>query len=70
MTVRRIVPDLAAADPASARRFRGDFPGLDEAGLEIACGPADEPWGVRRFFVRDPSGRLVNALSPASGAGA
>ncbi|MGP0629672.1 VOC family protein [Nitrospina sp. 32_T5] len=23
----------------------------------------DEPWGVRRFFVRDPFGRLVNILS-------
>ncbi|MEU5098734.1 glyoxalase [Streptomyces sp. NPDC020996] len=22
----------------------------------------DEEWGVRRFFVRDPSGRVVNAL--------
>lgn len=25
-------------------------------------GPAVEPWGVRRFFVRDPFGRLVNIL--------
>lgn len=33
------------------------------AGYEIAYGPADEPWGVRRFFVRDPHGRLVNILS-------
>ncbi|RVA10712.1 glyoxalase, partial [Mesorhizobium sp. M7A.F.Ca.CA.002.05.1.1] len=24
---------------------------------------ADEPWGVRRFYVRDPCGRLVNILS-------
>lgn len=30
--------------------------------IEIAYGPADEPWGVRRFFVRDPFGRLVNIL--------
>jgi len=22
----------------------------------------DEPWGVRRFFVRDPSGVVVNVL--------
>jgi len=26
-------------------------------------GPAHEPWGVRRFFVRDPFGKLVNVLS-------
>ena len=24
--------------------------------------PADEPWGVRRFFLRDPAGTLVNVL--------
>lgn len=23
----------------------------------------DEPWGVRRFFVRDPFGKLVNILA-------
>ena len=33
------------------------------AGFEIEYGLADEPWGVRRFFVRDPFGRLVNILS-------
>lgn len=32
------------------------------AGLSIEYGPASEPWGVRRFFVRDPFGRLVNIL--------
>ncbi len=33
------------------------------AGLEITYGIADEPWGVRRFYVRDPFGKLVNILS-------
>ena len=33
------------------------------AGLPIEYGPASEPWGVRRFFVRDPFGRLVNILA-------
>ncbi len=32
------------------------------AGIAIEYGPASEPWGVRRFFVRDPFGRLVNIL--------
>jgi uncharacterized glyoxalase superfamily protein PhnB len=32
-------------------------------GLEIVYGIADEPWGVRRFYVRDPFGKLVNILS-------
>ncbi|MER5277047.1 VOC family protein [Streptomyces sp. NPDC002809] len=34
-----------------------------EGGAEIVYGPADEEWGVRRFFVRDPNGRVVNVLS-------
>jgi catechol 2,3-dioxygenase-like lactoylglutathione lyase family enzyme len=32
------------------------------AGFEIEYGPITEPWGVRRFYVRDPFGRLVNIL--------
>jgi catechol 2,3-dioxygenase-like lactoylglutathione lyase family enzyme len=33
------------------------------AGFAIVYGPADEPWGVRRFYVRDPFGKLVNILA-------
>lgn len=33
------------------------------AGYEIEYGPVDEPWGVRRFYLRDPEGRLVNVLT-------
>jgi len=33
------------------------------SGLSIAYGPATEPCGVRRFFLHDPFGRLVNILS-------
>ena len=36
---------------------------VNRAGLTVEYGPADEPWGVRRFFVRDPFGKLVNVLS-------
>ena len=32
-------------------------------GFAVEYGPVTEPWGVRRFFVRDPFGRLVNVLS-------
>jgi catechol 2,3-dioxygenase-like lactoylglutathione lyase family enzyme len=35
---------------------------MRQAEFEIVYGPADEPWGVRRFFVRDPAGKLVNIL--------
>ena len=38
---------------------------MRQAGFVIEYGPADEPWGVRRFYVRDPFGRLVNILSHA-----
>lgn len=45
---------------------------LDEAlrrvragGFAVEYGPAEEPWGVRRFFVRDPLGKLVNVLAHA-----
>ncbi|MDX8508563.1 VOC family protein [Mesorhizobium captivum] len=36
---------------------------MRNAGFAIEYGPADEPWSVRRFYVRDPFGRLVNILS-------
>lgn len=116
MTVRRIVANLAAADPARARTFyeqlldlevvmdhgwivtlASDAPAapqlsiaseggsgtpvpdpsievddVDEifrralaANLEIVYGITDEPWGVRRFYLRDPLGRLLNILSHA-----
>ncbi|RZK72826.1 MAG: glyoxalase [Pedobacter sp.] len=32
------------------------------AGVEIVYGPAEESWGVKRFYVRDPFGKLVNVL--------
>jgi catechol 2,3-dioxygenase-like lactoylglutathione lyase family enzyme len=34
-----------------------------KAGFPIEYGPAVEPWGVRRFYVRDPFGKLVNVLA-------
>jgi catechol 2,3-dioxygenase-like lactoylglutathione lyase family enzyme len=36
--------------------------GMEREGFAIEYGPVDEPWGVRRFFVRDPVGKLVNIL--------
>ena len=34
-----------------------------ESGADIVRALQDEEWGVRRFFVRDPNGRVVNVLS-------
>ncbi len=53
------VPDLSIeVDDVDAA-----LQGMKAAGFAIEYGPADEPWGVRRFYVRDPFGRLVNILS-------
>lgn len=30
--------------------------------FNIEYGPENEPWGVRRFYVRDPFGKLINVL--------
>ena len=114
MTVRRIVANLAAADPGRAHAFYEglldlkvvmdhgwiltyaseeaaapqisvaseggsgtpvpdlsiEVDNVDEvyqraqsAEFEIIYDIVDEPWGVRRFYVRDPFGRIVNILS-------
>lgn len=34
--------------------------------IPLEYGPADEPWGVRRFYIRDPFGKLINVLAHAS----
>jgi catechol 2,3-dioxygenase-like lactoylglutathione lyase family enzyme len=35
---------------------------VKKAGIPIEYGPQSEPWGVRRFYVRDPFGKLINIL--------
>ena len=35
---------------------------IKKAGIPIEYGPHNEPWGVRRFYVRDPFGKLINIL--------
>ncbi len=114
MTVKRIVADIAYANPAKARAFYETLFGLEtvmdqgwivtlaadaatrpqisiaseggsgtpvpdlsievddvdlvyekarNAGHEIVYDLCDEPWGVRRFFMRDPAGKLLNVLA-------
>lgn len=38
----------------------------EERAAEIVHPLTDEPWGVRRFFVRDPDGNVVNVLGHAA----
>jgi catechol 2,3-dioxygenase-like lactoylglutathione lyase family enzyme len=35
---------------------------IKKAKIPVEYGPKSEPWGVRRFFVRDPFGKLINIL--------
>ena len=46
------VDDVDAAHAAAQR-----------LGYEIVHPLTNEPWGVRRFFVREPSGKILNILS-------
>lgn len=53
------VPDLSIeVDDLDAALIK-----MRDAGFRIEYGPVNEPWGVRRFYVRDPFNKLVNILS-------
>ncbi|MFC7304303.1 VOC family protein [Streptomyces monticola] len=38
------------------------YTAVRDSGAEIVHPLQDEEWGVRRFFVRDPNGRVINVL--------
>ncbi len=40
---------------------------VKRTGFAIVYDITDEPWGVRRFYVRDPFGTIVNILSHGRG---
>lgn len=73
MQVRRIVANFSATEggsgtPVPDLSIEVDdadtaFEEMKAAAFSIEYGPADEPWGVRRFFVRDPFGSLINILA-------
>lgn len=39
------------------------FEEAGKLGFEITYPLCEEPWGVRRFFLRDPFGKLVNIMA-------
>lgn len=41
----------------------GAHAAAERLGFEIVHPLTNEPWGVRRFFVRDPNGKVLNILS-------
>lgn len=62
--------DLTAPCNPSVSVEVDDLEGLDEAhrlagdsGAEIVHPLSDEEWGVRRFFLRDATGNVVNVLA-------
>ncbi|MFJ9550444.1 VOC family protein [Streptomyces erythrochromogenes] len=53
-----VVPDMSVeVDDVDAV-----YAAVRESGAEIVHPLQNEEWGVRRFFVRDPNGRVVNVL--------
>jgi predicted enzyme related to lactoylglutathione lyase len=39
------------------------FARAKHAGCTVVYNLSDEPWGVRRFFITDPTGKVLNVLS-------
>lgn len=53
-----LVPDLTI----EVEDVDGVYEKARDAGLEVVHPLTDEAWGVRRFFVRDPDGRVINVM--------
>ncbi|GGX89380.1 VOC family protein [Streptomyces fructofermentans] len=53
-----VVPDLSV----EVEDVDAVYADVVASGAEILRELRDEEWGVRRFFVRDPNGRVVNVL--------
>ncbi|MGC9436443.1 VOC family protein [Streptomyces sp. WG5] len=54
-----VVPDLSV----EVEDVDAVYAQVAASGAEIVRELRDEEWGVRRFFVRDPNGRVVNVLT-------
>ncbi|GAA3498339.1 VOC family protein [Streptomyces prasinosporus] len=54
-----VVPDLSV----EVEDVDAVYERVRASGAEVVREPRDEEWGVRRFFVREPNGRVVNVLS-------
>jgi catechol 2,3-dioxygenase-like lactoylglutathione lyase family enzyme len=53
--VAQVTVEVADVDAVHAEAVR--------RGLELVHPLTEEPWGVRRFFVRDPNGVVLNVAS-------
>ncbi|WP_199548093.1 VOC family protein [Streptomyces sp. N35] len=57
-----VVPDMSIELPDGAA-VDAAYEAMRAAGAEIVHPLRDEAWGVRRFFVRDPDGKVVNVVT-------
>src|SRR5262245_10281780 len=68
VSVQLVTRDASASEDSTISVHVGA--GVDDAyaearrrGYEIVHPLTDEPWGVRRFFVRAPGGAVINVVS-------
>jgi catechol 2,3-dioxygenase-like lactoylglutathione lyase family enzyme len=50
-------------DPSDPKAVDAAQDAAVQRGLRVVYALRDEPWGVRRFFVEDPSGTIINMLA-------
>ena len=60
--VQPVLPDMGV-DVESRAAVDAAHDAAVRDGHEVIYGPVDEPWGVRRFFVRDPQGVVISVLA-------
>jgi catechol 2,3-dioxygenase-like lactoylglutathione lyase family enzyme len=58
--IAQVTVEVADVDAVHAEAVR--------RGLEMVHPLTDEPWGVRRFFVKDPNGAVLNVVGHPSDA--
>jgi catechol 2,3-dioxygenase-like lactoylglutathione lyase family enzyme len=56
------LPDMGV-DVGSRQALDSAHAEAVRAGHDVIYGPVEEPWGVRRFFVRDPNGVVISVLA-------
>jgi catechol 2,3-dioxygenase-like lactoylglutathione lyase family enzyme len=60
--VKPVLPDMGV-DVGSREAVDAAHAAAVRAGHDVIYGPVDEPWGVHRFFVRDPQGVVISVLA-------
>ena len=61
-SVEPLLPDMGI-DVGSRAAVDAAHTEAVQAGHDVIYGPVDEPWGVRRFFVRDPNDVVISVLA-------